>query len=156
IGRDGKRRDDGLLRNQPGATLGGPIVQDRLFFFGGYQGTYLRRTEPDRISYVPTAAMLAGDFTTFASPACNAGRQLALKAPFVNNRIDPSQFSHAALFIAGKLPKADDECGKITYSVPVDSNEWQSVGKVDYQWSTNHTIFGRYLGTFRDDVAPWP
>ena len=34
--------------------------------------------------------MLAGDFTAAASAACNAGRQVALRAPFVNNRIDPA------------------------------------------------------------------
>ena len=48
-------------------------------------------------SFVPTAAMLAGDFTAFASPACNAGRQITLRAPFVNNRIDPALFSKAAV-----------------------------------------------------------
>ena len=61
--------------------------------------------------------MLAGDFTTFASPACNAGRQITLRAPFVNNRIDPALYSKAALNIAAKLPQAQDECGKVTYGL---------------------------------------
>src|SRR6476619_5335887 len=32
---NGKPADDGLSRNQWGGTVGGPIVHDRLFFFGG-------------------------------------------------------------------------------------------------------------------------
>ena len=89
IGPDGKRKDDGLSRHQFGGTFGGPIVRDRLFFFGGYQGTYLNQAPNDNVAYVPTAAMLAGDFTAFASPACNNGRQIVLRPPFVNNQIDP-------------------------------------------------------------------
>lgn len=97
IGPDGKRVDDGLKRNQFGGTLGGPVVRNRLFFFGAYQGTTVRQQPAANIARVPTAAMLAGDFTTVASPACNGGRQLALRGGFVNNRVDPAQFSRAAL-----------------------------------------------------------
>ena len=48
-----------------GATLGGPIVKDRLFFFGDYQGikALIRRTV---ISTVPTVAERAGNFAGVA------------------------------------------------------------------------------------------
>src|SRR5262245_11416948 len=85
---------DSLKRNQFGGTVGGPIRRNKLFFFGGYQGTTLRQDPSDNISYVPTAATLAGDFTAITSPTCNAGRQVNLRAtpraPFANNRIDPA------------------------------------------------------------------
>lgn len=43
IGPDGQRRSDGLNRNQFGGSLRGPVVRDRLFYFGAYQRTRVRR-----------------------------------------------------------------------------------------------------------------
>jgi hypothetical protein len=156
IGPDGKRRDDGLKRNQLGGVLGGPIVADRLFFFGAYQGTFVRTTPADALSKVPTAAMLAGDFTAFASPACNRGQQIALRAPFVNNRIDPGAYSPAAMNIARQLPSTTDPCGDVRFSAPQHYDQGQIVGKVDYQGTGSHSLFGRYMLTF-DELQPgWP
>jgi hypothetical protein len=143
----GKRRSDGLVRNQFGGTLGGPLRTDRMFFFGAYQGTNTDEAPADIISFVPTAAMLAGDFTQIASPACNAGRQVNLGAPFTGNRIDPSQLSPAAVSIAQRLPSTTDPCGRYTYSRATKPREVQAIGKIDYQWSQNHSIFGRYMAT---------
>ena len=67
-------RRDSLKRNQFGGTLGGHRSENKLFFFGGYQGTITRSDPGEAFSFVPTAAMLRGDFTALASPACNAGR----------------------------------------------------------------------------------
>src|SRR5207237_3027892 len=139
-------RRDTIKRNQFGGTMGGPITKNKLFFFAGYQGTTIRQDPSDSISFVPTAAMLAGDFTAFASPACNGGRAITLRAPFVNNRIDPSQFSKAALAYAKHLPTTNDPCGKIIYGNPTYENGHMLVARIDYQKSDKHSIFGRYLG----------
>src|SRR4029434_1594387 len=156
IGPDGKRLNDGLKRNQPCGAVGGSIPRNRLFFFGAYQGTFLRVTPPDAITRIPTPAMLAGDFTAFASPACNRGQQITLRSPFVDNRIDPRLFSPAAMNIARQLPSTNDPCGDVRFSAPQHYDQGQVIGRVDYQGAGGHSIFGRYMVTFDDQVPSWP
>jgi Carboxypeptidase regulatory-like domain len=148
-------RRDTLKRNQFGGTIGGPITKNKLFFFAGYQGTTIRQDPSDVQGFVPTPAMLAGDFTALASPACNSGRAIALRAPFVNSRIDPAQFSKPALAIVAKMPSSSDPCGKIIYGNPSRPNQHMAVGKIDYQRSSNHSIFGRYVIDSLKDPAPY-
>jgi Carboxypeptidase regulatory-like domain len=144
-----------LKRNQYGGTLGGPIRANRLFFFGGYQGTKVRQDPADNKGFVPTAAMLAGDFTAVTSPACNSGRQIPLRAPFVNGRIDPALFSKPALAIAAKLPQTTDPCGLVTYGIRTLSDESMYVGRIDYQQSNKNTIFGRYMAATYSQPVPY-
>jgi Carboxypeptidase regulatory-like domain len=142
---DGSRKDDGLVRNQYGTTLGGPIRTNRLFFFGAFQGTNTDVVPTDSFAFVPTQAMLTGDFTAYASPACNAGVQRNLATPFSGNRIDPARFSKAALNITGKLPTTTDPCGRVQYGLPSSTDDQMYVGKLDYQLNAKHSLFGRYL-----------
>ncbi len=81
---------DTLRRNQFGGTVGGPIKKNKVFFFLGYQQTIQSADASTGISFVPTADMLAGNFTDLTSPACNGGKQITLKAPFVNNMVPVS------------------------------------------------------------------
>jgi hypothetical protein len=144
IGSDGKRRSDGLHRDQFGGTIGGPILTGRLFYFGGYQGTRVNVTPTSLFQFVPTPAMLAGDFTTATSPACNAGRTIALRAPFVNGMVSPAQFSPAALNLAARLPKPINDCGQSFFDRQTRSSEHIALGRADFQWSNTHSIFARY------------
>ena len=153
IGPDGDKMDDGLTRHQFGGTIGGPVMRDRLFFFGAYQRTETTQQPADELARVPTAAMLAGDFTAFAAADCQGGRAVTLRAPFAGNRVSPALFSPAALNLTGRLPKTSDPCGETQYSIPLDRAEGQFVGRVDYQLNANHSIFGRYMATTDNTLA---
>jgi hypothetical protein len=151
----GERVTDGLSRNQFGGTLGGPVVTDRLFFFGAYQGMRQREVPADLFAFIPTAQMLAGDFTTFASAQCNATAQ-TLRAPFVDNRVNPAAFSPAALRIVSRLNLTTaDPCGRVNYSRSRPEDEHQYIAKIDFQMTRNHSIFGRYMHTTNTLTPPF-
>jgi hypothetical protein len=142
----GERYTDGLVRNQFGGVIGGPIIRDKMFFFAAYQGTRTSQTPADIITFIPTAAMLAGDFSTVASSQCRAAGNLTLPAAlgFVNNRIDPARLSPAAVKISSLLPTTTNPCGEIAYSRPTKPREGQPIGRFDWQLTQNHSIFARY------------
>jgi hypothetical protein len=150
--------NDGLKRNQFGGVIGGPIIKNKLFFFGGEQTTTLRALPSANKQFVPTPQMLAGDFTTFASAQCQGGKDVTLAAPFgtggfARNTIDPNLFASQALALAARLPKAENGCGLTEFGGVSNTNEYLTTAKVDYQKSEKHSIFARYMGAKR--TASW-
>jgi hypothetical protein len=67
-----------FLQNQFGGTLGGPILRNKLFFFGDYQGTRMTQGVDSGLIQVPTAADRGGNLsdqaasftTTESDPTC--------------------------------------------------------------------------------------
>jgi hypothetical protein len=52
--------------------------------------------------------------------------------------------------LAKYLPQTSDPCGKVAYGIPVQSNEGQYVGRVDWIINSKHSLYGRY---FLDDYT---
>jgi hypothetical protein len=142
---------DSLRRNQFGGTIGGPVRRDKLFLFNGFQATRTRTAPPVNTSFVPTQAMLNGDFSTIESGPCQtSGNGITLIDPtngqaFPNNFISPTRFSTPAVNLAKLIPISSDPCGKLIYAIPNPNNENQYVGRVDWLQSSRHTVYGRFF-----------
>ena len=149
---------DNLKRNQFGGVVGGPIIKNKLFFFGGFQGTTVRQSPAPTTSFVPTPAMLKGDFSVFASAACQ-GKNVPLAAPFTTlngkpNQLPAASISPVAVKLASYFPAATDGCGTYFSYSPVSQYYWQLPFRMDYQLNDKQTIFFRYLGTKQNQVIP--
>ncbi len=140
---------DGLKRNQFGGVLGGPIKKDKLFFFMGYQGTFVRQTPIASATVVPTPAMLQGNFTAFESPSCPGGGK-TLAAPFgqngyATNTVNPALLSPAALKISALLPQPINQCGQFLTGNPLSEDDHEVSTRVDYQLSDKQSLFVHYM-----------
>lgn len=130
---------DPLKRNQFGGFLGGPVLKNRLFFFGNYQQTRQSSASTGNSVNLPTAAMLAGDFSGYTG---------TLRAPFATvngkrNQIDPARYDPAAVTIARTVfPLGGDPAtGLYYYSTPKTIEIYhEGTGRLDYTLNQNQRL----------------
>jgi hypothetical protein len=97
---DGKIDATPLKRNQFGASLGGPIIRDKMFLYGNYEGYRQRRGESSD-EFVPSAQARQGLLPCYiATPAaCPASAGLAARNAYVPvPNLEPRQLPYAKLF----------------------------------------------------------
>lgn len=129
-----------LERNQFGFSLGGPIVRNRMFFFGSYEGLREDQGRTDT-ALVPSANARQGRLRNGRTVAVNPvmARYLSLyPVPGQGNSV-VQDFGDTVL-IAGPLNQVTD-------------NDFV-LGKVDYQASGGHTLSGTY-NFDRGERAPY-
>src|ERR1700728_3419867 len=69
-----------------GATFGGPIVKNKLFFFGDYEGIRRHTAQPLQQTSVLTPEMLQGNFSALTAQGIQLYDTQNNFAPFVNNQ----------------------------------------------------------------------
>ena len=150
---------DSLKRNQFGGTIGGPIIKDKVFFFGGYQGRIEKSNPAETVSFVPTQAMLNGDFTgdRRRRPAA-AGRSRCRSPPGSRTTasIRRSFNPRAMKFLQQRAAVSTDPCGRLQYGIPNNNTEHQTLGESRlHACHRASRMFGRYLYAVYDNPATY-
>src|SRR5581483_3556988 len=150
-----------FIQNQYGGTLGGPIIKNKLFFFGSYEGTKNRQND-SLIVNVPTAAIRTGDFRNLKDSsgkpvniydpltgnADGTGRQI-ISCNGVQNVICADRISPAIKKILPLIPQPNlpgDANGLNNYfaSAGFLFDRWTVDSKVNWNVNSKLNVWGRY------------
>ena len=149
-------------RNQFGATLGLPILRNRLFFFGGYQGQQ-QAIGITRISTVPTLAERQGNFAGVAhifDPNRTVFSNGAYTRPEFPNDVITRPFDPAAAALLARIPAPTSTAAANNYSRTANDADHQNQfdARMDANLGHADRAFGRYsyFHDVENPVSPFP
>jgi hypothetical protein len=138
-------KKNALKQNQFGATLGGPILRDKTFFFGSYEG--LRSiAEVPSLTNVLTTAQRNGDFSASSKPLTNpyAG------GVYANNQIPVNAVSRNLINTYMPLPNGTFSGGQNYAGVRIgNQSNNQGIIRLDHRFSDKDSLFLHYIYTSR-------
>jgi len=149
--------------NQYGASLGGPVIRNKTFFFANYEG-YREVFGDTQVVTVPTAQIRTGDFrgvtqngiydplTTVPNPAGGA----AIRTRFLNDTIPVSRFDAigAGLVNLWPLPQRAGLANNWVANPIKRSDVHRADGRLDHQLSSKDSLFFRYSADWSDLSIP--
>ncbi|MFB3923263.1 MAG: carboxypeptidase regulatory-like domain-containing protein [Terriglobia bacterium] len=146
-----------LRQNQFGFTAGGPILKDKLFIFGSYQGFRIRQESLLVNSEVATPLERAGNFSESLGTEINPDTGFLEGAiidpetgqPFAGNIIPPERvYQPLQDWYNTFVPLPNNPDGRtITFLEGAPRSVDQTLVKMDWQISSKHSLTGRW---FRD------
>ena len=140
-------------QNQFGGDFGGRIVKDKVFFFGDYEANRFVAENSTAVGFVPTPAMLQGDFSALSTPIYDPttyNPATGTRQPFSGNIIPADRISDFAKnynqFIPAPntSPLAEFAGANLlgTTKSTLDDNKFDV--KVDYDKSEEDRFFVRF------------
>lgn len=141
----------------PGGTLSGPLKQDKIFFFVGYEH-YRQTLDTGFIkSWVPTQAMRNGDFSNAASVGTGSFVNTVPNG-FPGGIIPSSMFDPGGRALINTLPLPNIDpatSGGFNYvdNLLVDQPNHQALARIDFNVSENTKVFLRY--NFQRETQPF-
>ena len=147
-------------RNQFGAAAGGPLVKNRTFWFGDYEGLRDQEGVP-RTRLVPSAAEKAGLFSTAVVDPFAPGRPAFSQNAQGQWVIPRERWDPVGAAIVALIPDANATAGgqPIYASTPItDTRQDQFDVRIDHVFSPKVSVFGRYsfVDTLTFRPAPLP
>lgn len=137
------------LLNQFGFDLGGPILKNKLFFFGDWERYRLSQIQ-STIASVPIAALRQGNFSgisTVIYDPTTGNADGSDRTGFTDNVIPTGEQSSAALKMAALIPMPNYGSGianNYFSNADLKFNRDNVDLKMNYNPSVRSTIFGRY------------